>query len=208
VKLVVIAPLRIEALAVRSGLPGVKVRRSGMGRRDVDFGEADAVGIAGLCGAVDPSLRAGDIVLATELRSEDSKTVACPNSALLAEPLRRMGYEAKTGTMYTASKILGRSERIALRAEGILAVDMESAWLADAAAGRSVAVLRVVVDTAERRLLSLRTVAAGIGGLWTLRRAGAAFVDWVDLMSDTRRSATADLTGRTRFAYTPSYKRH
>ena len=42
-----------------------------MGRREVDFGDADAIGVAGLCGAVDPSLRPGDVVLATELRSED-----------------------------------------------------------------------------------------------------------------------------------------
>jgi hypothetical protein len=185
VKLVVVAPLRIEALAVRAGLPGIKVRRSGMGRRQVDFGDADAVGIAGLCGAVDPSLRAGDIVLGTELRSEDGTTVACPNSALLAEPLRRMGLTTMSGTVYTASKILGREERLALRDKGVIAVDMESAWIAEEARNRSVAVLRVVVDTAERRLASPRTLLAGVRGLWSLRRASAAFVDWVELMSDT-----------------------
>jgi 4-hydroxy-3-methylbut-2-en-1-yl diphosphate reductase len=182
VKLVVVAPLRIEALAVRSGLPGVKVRRSGMGRREVDFGDADAIGVAGLCGAVDPSLRAGDIVLATELRSEDGTAIACPDSSLLAEPLRRMGLRATSGTVYTASRILGRAERLALRDEGVIAVDMESAWLAEAA-NRPVAVLRVVVDTADRRLASVRTLAAGVRGLWTLRRASAAFVDWVEACS-------------------------
>jgi 4-hydroxy-3-methylbut-2-enyl diphosphate reductase len=183
VKLVVLAPLRIESLAVRSGLPGVKVRRSGMGRREVDFGDADAIGVAGLCGAVDPSLRAGAVVLATELRSEDGTTIACPDSSLLAEPLRRMGLEAASGTLYTASRILGRSERLQLRDEGVLAVDMESAWIAEAARERPVAVLRVVVDTADRRLASPRTLIAGIRGLWTLRRASAAFVDWVEACS-------------------------
>jgi 4-hydroxy-3-methylbut-2-enyl diphosphate reductase len=183
VKLVVVAPLRIEALAVWSGLPGVKVRRSGMGRREVDFGDADAIGVAGLCGAVDPSLRAGDVVLATELRSEDGKTVPCPDSSLLAEPLRRMGYRAATGTVFTASKILGRDERLALREQGVIAVDMESAWIAEAARERPVAVLRVVVDTADRRLASPRTLVAGVRGLWALRRASAAFVDWVEACS-------------------------
>jgi 4-hydroxy-3-methylbut-2-enyl diphosphate reductase len=182
-KLVVFAPLRIEALAVRSGLPGIKVRRSGMGRHELDFGEADAIGVAGLCGAVDPSLRAGDIVLATELRSEDGKVIPCPDSSLLAEPLRRMGLEATTGTLYTAGKILGRDERLALRDQGVTAVDMESAWIAEAARERPVAVLRVVVDTADRRLASPRTLAAGVRGLWTLRRASAAFVDWVEACS-------------------------
>jgi 4-hydroxy-3-methylbut-2-en-1-yl diphosphate reductase len=183
VKLVVIAPLLVEAIAVRSGLPGVRVRRSGMGRREIDLGDADAIGVAGLCGAVDPSLRAGDVVLATELRSEDGKTIACPDSSLLAEPLRRMGLEAAAGTLYTASKILGREERLKLRDEGVLAVDMESAWLAEAARERPVAVLRVVVDTADRRLASPRTLVAGMRGLWTLRRASAAFVDWVEACS-------------------------
>jgi 4-hydroxy-3-methylbut-2-en-1-yl diphosphate reductase len=182
-KLLVVAPLRIEALAVRSGLPGIKVRRSGMSRREFDFGDADAIAVAGLCGAVDPSLRAGDVVLATELRSEDGKTISCPDSSLLAEPLRRMGFQAKTGTLYTASKILGRDERVALRDEGVLAVDMESAWIAEAAGERPVAVLRVVVDTADRRLASLWTLAAGVRGLWSLRRASTAFVDWAELCS-------------------------
>jgi len=183
VNLLVVAPLRIEALAVRAGLPGIKVRRSGMGRREVSFGDADAIGVAGLCGAVDPSLRAGDVVLATELRSEDGKTIPCPDSALLAEPLRRMGIRATTGTVYTASRILGREERLELRDAGIIAVDMESAWIAEAARERPVAVLRVVVDTADRRLLRPRTLASGIRGLWTLRRASAAFVEWVEACS-------------------------
>jgi 4-hydroxy-3-methylbut-2-enyl diphosphate reductase len=183
VKLVVVAPLLVEAIAVRSGLPGVKVRRSGMGRRELDFGDADAIGVAGLCGAVDPSLRAGDIVLGTELRSADGTTIACPDSSLLAEPLRRMGLEAAAGTLYTAPKILGREERLRLREQGVLAVDMESAWLAEAARERPVAVLRVVVDTADRRLASLGTLSAGVRGLWTLRRASAAFVDWVEACS-------------------------
>jgi 4-hydroxy-3-methylbut-2-enyl diphosphate reductase len=179
-KLVVLSPLRIEALAVRSGLPGIKVKRSGMGRHQLDFGDADAIGVAGLCGAVDPSLRAGDVVLATELRDEDGKTLPCPGSALLAEPLRRMGLKTMSGTVYTASKILGRDERLALRDAGVIAVDMESAWIVQAALDRPVAVLRVVVDTADRRLASPRTLMAGVRGLWTLRRASSAFVDWVE----------------------------
>jgi 4-hydroxy-3-methylbut-2-enyl diphosphate reductase len=193
VKLVVLAPLRIEALAIRSGLPGIKVKRSGMGRRQLDFGDADAIGVAGLCGAVDPSLRAGDLVLATELRSEDGKTIPCPDSALLAEPLRRLGLKTRLGTVYTASKILGRDERLALRDAGVIAVDMESAWIAEAAQNRPVAVLRVVVDTADKRLTSPRTLVAGVRALWTLRRASSAFVDWVEACSGRFSEHSASL---------------
>lgn len=147
---------------------------------DVDVGDADAVGVAGLCGAVDPELRSGDIVLATELRSEDARTIPCPQSALLAEPLHRLGLEAKTGPVYCSPKVLNREERRALLDTGVLAVDMESAWIARAAEDRPLAVLRVVVDAAGKRLVSPRTLVAGIQGLWRLRRAGAAFVDWVE----------------------------
>jgi 4-hydroxy-3-methylbut-2-en-1-yl diphosphate reductase len=185
VKLVLLAPLRIEALAVRSALPGIKVKRTGMGPRagDVDIGDADAVGVAGLCGAVDPDLRAGDIVLATELRSEETGTIPCPGSALLLDPLRRLGFSAKQGPVYCSPGVLSREERLALRPTGVVAVEMESAWIARAAGDRPLAVLRVVVDTADRRLVSPRTILAGLRGLWTLRRAGAAFVDWVETCS-------------------------
>lgn len=179
-KLLVLAPLWIEALAVRSSLPGIKVRRTGIGRTQVDLGDVDAVAVAGLCGAVDPELSAGDVVLATELRSEDGKTIPCPGSALLAEPLRRLGLRSKSGPLYSASGILGPEERDKLRDRGVVAVDMESAWLGEAAGDRPLAVLRVVVDTAGQRLLSPRTVLAGVRGLWTLRRAAPAFVDWVE----------------------------
>lgn len=179
-KLLVLAPLRVEALAVRSALPGVKVRRTGMGKGRVDVEDADAVAVAGLCGAVDPDLRTGDVVLATELRSEHGETIACPGSALLEEPLRRLRLRVRTGPLYTAGRILGPADRRELRGSGVLAVDMESALLAEALGDRPLAVLRVVVDTADRRLASPRTLAAGIRGLWTLRRASTALVEWVE----------------------------
>jgi 4-hydroxy-3-methylbut-2-enyl diphosphate reductase len=192
-RVVILCPLWLEALAVRSALPAVKVRRTGMGPRaaGVEFGDADAIGVAGLCGAVDPGLRTGDVVLATELRSEGAEPIPCPGSALLAEPLRRLGIRTKAGPVYSAPRILGRSDREALSGTGVLAVDMESAWLAEAAGDTPLAVLRVVVDTAGSRLLSPRTLLAGIRGLWALRRSASAFVDWVEAFKlDTLAAAS------------------
>jgi 4-hydroxy-3-methylbut-2-enyl diphosphate reductase len=180
VKLVVLAPLRTEALAVRSALPGVKVKRTGMGRATNHVADADAVGIAGLCGAVAPELRTGDVVLATELRSDAHAPIPCPGSGLLAEPLRRLRLRTHAGPVQTSPRILGPDEREALRATGVVAVDMESALLAEAVGDRPLAVLRVVVDTADRRLLSPRTIVSGARALWTLRRASEAFVEWVE----------------------------
>jgi 4-hydroxy-3-methylbut-2-enyl diphosphate reductase len=181
-RLLVLAPLWIEALAVRSALPGVKVRRTGMGARagQVAIGDVDAVAVAGLCGAVDPDLRPGDVVLGTELRAEGREPIPCPGSALLAEPLRRLGLRPVAGPIHSAPRILPPHERAELWESGVLAVDMESAWVAEAAGERPLAVLRVVVDTAGRRLVSPRTVVAGIHGLWMLRRGAAALVDWAE----------------------------
>jgi 4-hydroxy-3-methylbut-2-enyl diphosphate reductase len=62
--------------------------------------------------------------------------------------------------------------------DGILGVDMESAWLASGAAGRPFAVVRVVVDEAGRRLADPRLAIAGPRALRSLRRVGPALAEW------------------------------
>jgi 4-hydroxy-3-methylbut-2-enyl diphosphate reductase len=186
VRLAVLAPLRIDAAALR-GLPVV---RTGMGRHDVVV-DADALAVAGFCGAVAPDLRSGDVVLATELRSAEG-TLPCEASALLADPLERLGLRAHTGSLYSADRILDSAGRRALRPTGALAVDMESYWLAQAAGDKPVAVLRVVVDEADRRLLHPRTLTAGIGAFRVLRRAGTALPDWAEA------AVTAETPSRAR----------
>jgi 4-hydroxy-3-methylbut-2-enyl diphosphate reductase len=159
---VVLAPLRVEAWALGA-------RRTGMGARYA-LADGNAVVIGGLCGAVDPSLRPGDLVVASEVRG-DGKSLLC--STELAEALG-----ARVGPIVTLDHIAGPAERAALRASGALAVDMESYWLACDAGDRPVAVVRAVVDRAGRRLLDPRTPAAGIAGLLALRRAAATLRDW------------------------------
>lgn len=147
----VVAPLRIEALALGA-------RRIGMGRRELDLPAGSVV--AGFCGAVDPSLRAGDVVVATEVRhGPDSR----PADASVAGRLRAAGLSVRTGPIATVDRIAGPRERAGVDA---LAVDMESYWLRDAA------VVRVVVDEAGRRLLHPRTLVAGLRALRALRRVG------------------------------------
>jgi 4-hydroxy-3-methylbut-2-en-1-yl diphosphate reductase len=60
----------------------------------------------------------------------------------------------------------------------VLAVDMESAWLTDAAAARPLAVLRVVVDGTGRRLVDPRIAADGIRALRSLRRSRIVLDEW------------------------------
>jgi 4-hydroxy-3-methylbut-2-en-1-yl diphosphate reductase len=187
--LLVLAPLRVEALALRAGLPrATAVMRTGMGReralaiveraRAVD---AHAVVVSGVCGAVDPSLRAGDVVVATELRAPDGSVYACNGSETLARKLETAGLCVRTGTIASVEHIAGREARERLSGQAI-AVDMESVWLSGAQGDGPFSVARVVVDTASRALLDPRTVMAAIRALFTLRRVGSALSDWARLL--------------------------
>src|SRR5919199_5578567 len=101
--LLVFTPLRLEAAALGAE-PGWRVLRSGMGpgrsRIAAARGlavDASAVAVVGFCGAVAPNLRAGDAVLASELRRPDGTAVDVPGSALLARALRRRGVRVHVG---------------------------------------------------------------------------------------------------------------
>ena len=117
--------------------------------------------LVGTCGAVDPTLRAGDVVVATELRHGAS---TLPVDASVAEQLRELS--PRLGPVVTVDRIAGPRERATL--EGALVVDMESFWV------EPTAVVRVVVDEADRRLLHPMTLVAGVRALRTLRRVGRA----------------------------------
>ncbi len=191
-RLLVFAPLRIEAAALPK-VPGWTVVRSGMGPARARIAaarglavESPAVAVVGFCGGVAPQLRAGDIVCATELRREDAMPVPVPGSALLAAALRRRGLRVHVGPILSIDRIAGPAERRAWIDDGVLAVDMESAWLADAADGRPFAVVRVVLDVADRSLLDPRTIAAGVHGLRNLRRASGALAEWAQAAGPRR----------------------
>ena len=169
----IIAPLRSEAVALRLG--GVRVVRGGMGAR-AERVAADAVVVAGVCGAVDPALRPGDVVVATELRDEHSVRTLT-GTATIARALRDRGLRVVCGPMLTVDHVLGRAERESLRADGVIAVDMESSRLAPRD-GVPFAVVRTVVDTADRSLYDLRTLVAGLRALAALRRAAPALEAW------------------------------
>jgi 4-hydroxy-3-methylbut-2-en-1-yl diphosphate reductase len=197
-ELLVFAPLRIEA-AMLPKRDGWTVLRTGMGPRRARIAaarglavEAPAVAVVGLCAAVCPDLRAGDVVCATELRRDGALPVAAPESAVLAASLRRRGLRVYVGPILSLDHVTTALERRPFHDDGVLAVDMESAWLADAADGRPLAVIRVVVESANRDLRDPRTIAAGICALRNLRRAAGALVEWRKAAdSPTPRAANA-----------------
>src|SRR5262249_2113633 len=61
---------------------------------------------------------------------------------------------------------------------GALAVDLESAWLAAAADGRPVAVVRAISDTSRRPLLSPAPLAGGLRAPRSLRAARPVLARW------------------------------
>lgn len=183
--LVVLAPLRIEARGIRSGAPGVDVRRIGMGprraaRAAARFGAQPPrpTVLAGFCGALQPGLRPGDVVLASEVHGGEGVT-PCADPAVLAGALRRDGLTVHVGPITSSRAVVVGDERRRLRQTGQLAVDMESAWVVPALRDRHPVVMRVVMDTAEHELYRpLRTLSALRAAYRSLSQAAAVAADW------------------------------
>ncbi len=183
-KLLVCAPLVLEARALRGSLPDTEVLRTGYGPRRNDRRAAtvsgrdfDALAVAGLGGAVTETVETGDVVVATEVRGED-RTVPCPSAPLLAGALRRAGLRVHCGPIATRDHIVRSHEHDELAATGVLAVDMESSVLAAAAGSRPRAVVRVAVDTPAGPLTDSGTPRRALRALRTLRAVGPVLAQW------------------------------
>jgi 4-hydroxy-3-methylbut-2-enyl diphosphate reductase len=184
--LLVLAPLRIECRAVRKGAPDASVLRTGAGpRRASDAAAlasgrpARAVAVLGFCGALDPSLEPGSVVVADELRGANG-AFACDCAEAVANALQSAGISARRGPLVSVKRIVRGQQRRELAASGAIAVDMESAWLAGAAAGRPFAALRAVVDTPSHELLRPGTLVSGIKAYRALGRAAGALSSWFE----------------------------
>jgi 4-hydroxy-3-methylbut-2-enyl diphosphate reductase len=188
-RLLVLAPMSVEAALARRGAPDAEVLRTGVGPRRAREAarraaaeSAAAVAVAGFGGALDPSLEPGDVVVASELRGRDGRALSqCPGAGAIAGMLRRRGIPARTGPIVSVhGPAFGRA-RAALSQTGALMADMESAWLAPAAAGRPFVVVRVVLDTGAGQLRRPGAAAAGTArAAQALRRATAALAEWAE----------------------------
>jgi 4-hydroxy-3-methylbut-2-enyl diphosphate reductase len=196
--LLVLVPLRIERIALGKPYRSAVIR-TGMGPDRARIAaaralahEASALAIAGLCAGVDPALRAGDALCATELVADDGVCTPVPGSSLVVAALRRRGLRVHVGTLASASRVLGPADRAGL-AGTALAFDMESAWLAAGAADRPLAVVRVVADEAGRSLTDPRMASEGVRALRSLRRVSGALSDWAGAVSPRAQTVESKL---------------
>ena len=98
-KFVVITALRSEYAALFNQVPGADLERCGMGPDRVREWlprlhalNPDIVAVAGVAGGLDPSLRSGDVIVASEVRDEHGRIVLRA-AAPLAPGVRRRATE-------------------------------------------------------------------------------------------------------------------
>lgn len=178
-QLLIAAPMRIEARLIASGAQSAHVHRTGIGpgkakvaARQLPSLPGDALIVLGFCGALGRgTLRPGQIVVGTRAYStadegHEPLSVELTGASELSQALSAHGLDSRPGEIVCVGKIATGSRREQLHADGALAVEMESAWLAAGARDRPFAVVRIVLDTPEHELFRPQTAPL----LW---RAGA-----------------------------------
>jgi 4-hydroxy-3-methylbut-2-enyl diphosphate reductase len=175
--------------AARVALPGGRVRLTGMGPSRARKAAAQLasslpdglpVVVVGVGGALAEGFGAGDMVVASafgtaHLDSEGGLHVAHSPAALdershafaeqLMEALSGPFPSTSFAPLLSAVRTARGPERAVLARSGAVICDTESVWLARLADRRPFAVVRSIVDTPERELVSLHTVSGGVRGL-------------------------------------------
>ncbi len=190
-----LAPMRVEELAVRRGARHAEVRRIGMGpvrataARVHLSGAPEAGGLEpgrpvvllGIAGGLRRGQRPGDIVVASELSSLDSdETIALTGALELAERIEQAGTRRVTvAPIVSSARIVhGGEARAKAAARGAVAVDMESLWCAPLAREHPFAVVRVLVDVPGVELGLLAKPGALVASFRRLALAARAVEAW------------------------------
>jgi 4-hydroxy-3-methylbut-2-en-1-yl diphosphate reductase len=184
--------LGLESWLVRRRAAGLDVRCTGYGpyraaraARVLRRRRFPVLVVAGFGGALVPGIEPGDIVVASEVRPGP---VACPWALGIANLLRCNGFTVHEGPVVTSPVAVYGRERSRLAARGAIAVDMESEPLVAAAGKRPFAVVRVVVDTPARSLISPATFSGGWAAARVLGRLGPTLSRWAAYAADLEES--------------------
>jgi 4-hydroxy-3-methylbut-2-en-1-yl diphosphate reductase len=189
-----VAPLAVEALAIKSRARGLRVHSTGMGPRralaavpELSRDPAAALLVVGFGGGLPADSRLCEVVVAEEVLAMNEQglpeeaPIRCRGAGALAQALQGEGLSVRRGSVASVHEIVTGAARERMLACGAVAVDMESAWVARAAHGRPFAVVRVLSDTPEdelRRRLPvgppLPTIANGVRAMSALRGVAGA----------------------------------
>jgi 4-hydroxy-3-methylbut-2-enyl diphosphate reductase len=191
-RLLVAAPMRIEAALISSGARRAEVRKTGMGpkRSKAAAGEltgaaasASAMLVLGFCGGLDATSVPGEVIVAEGVYAAQDEghaeeRVSCDLHPQLVQQLTGRGLKVRSGDVVCVSRLALGERRAELHAGGAIAVDMESVWLAAGAAERPFGVVRVVLDSPEHELLRVRAAAGALRAAIALRRVAGALHEW------------------------------
>jgi 4-hydroxy-3-methylbut-2-enyl diphosphate reductase len=169
------APLWVEWAAL---LPArTPVVRTGMGlarsRRAAVRLRGRPLIVAGVGGGLADGVRAGDLVVASEVRAAGATTLNCPYAPLLVRGLRDLGLTVHFGPIMSAPRLVTDKAGFACEHPGALAVDMESAWLRRTGDAAPLLVVRAVADSLPTRddVSGRGFVRDGVVALRALRRS-------------------------------------
>jgi 4-hydroxy-3-methylbut-2-enyl diphosphate reductase len=173
--LAVLTAVRSEAEAIGGGvmLTGVGMEQAGTTgvRIRESLASGTPVALAGIARRLDPGLAPGALVVATELRTTDGTPPRrLPAAELVAGDLARLGLHVRTGPLVSSSWPLSAEEAKVLAADGAIAWDMESAWLARQLPDHPIAVVRAIVETGGTGAMgSPNAPLRGLGSLLGVR---------------------------------------
>ncbi len=166
----VIVPRGAEAQAVVGGWPAARPKLStvaaGSAAGETVAGMSGTTALVlGLCGAVDPKLRVGDVVVYARIRNGPDVITLDPR--LAADCVAGLDSVLVDAAAVTAVVGAVAAKRALWVETGVAVVDMEAAPLARALHGRGVrvAMVRVVSDDAGAELPDLARVFDGAGRL-------------------------------------------
>jgi 4-hydroxy-3-methylbut-2-enyl diphosphate reductase len=192
--LLVVAPMRLEALLIGSAMRTTPVRRTGIGversfaaARELCKHPAAAVLVMGFCGALEELSKPGEVIVSDRLLRNEfdreerpAEPTVCAGADALTETLADHGLRVRRGMVVSVAELARGRCLEELRDRGAIAVDMESAWLARGMDGRPFGAVRVVVDTPTRQLTRpLATLTGGARAALVLRRVAGAVEELV-----------------------------
>jgi 4-hydroxy-3-methylbut-2-enyl diphosphate reductase len=187
---VIAAPMRLEAALVSSAARGAHVYKTGMGPRRALAAAAQiattssgaALLVLGFCGGLDAESVPGEVIVAHELCVEQqpgapAELLRCELAGQLLARVAGRGLKVRSGRIVSVPRLALGERRAELLAGGAIAVDMESAWLAQGTE-RPFGVVRVVLDSPKHELLRPQFLIGALRAARALRTVAGALHDF------------------------------